>query len=276
MPVDPGNLLLLAYHDRVPVLGLPGCARSPKYNGLDPVLARLVADIEVTSGDVMAMGVGGLLKDYAGRPQPRAGRETSERAPARAPRVAALVLAAGQSRRMGTINKLLLELDGEPMLSRVLDQVTHARVDETLVVTGHQTDRVEPILADYPVRQVFNPDYAQGLSTSLRAGLAALPDDCDAVLVCLGDMPGVTRAQIDRLIEAFDPLEGRAICVPTCAGKRGNPILWDRCFVPEMAAASGDSGAKHLLGDHADQICEVEVGDRGVLLDVDTTGDVVG
>lgn len=271
MPVDPGNLLLLGYHGEVPVLGLPGCAKSPKYNGLDPVLARLVAGSDVVADDIMRMGVGGLLKEYAGRPQPRSNRQREQRSVARRPRVVALVLAAGESRRMGLENKLLLPVAGKPMVTWVIEAVRSAPVAEVIVVTGYQREAVEALLADQAVRPVFNPDYRDGLSTSLRAGLAALPEEYDAVLVCLGDMPGVTSDHIGRLLAAFDPLEGRAICVPTCNGERGNPVLWARALVPViLQRTTGDSGAKTLLDDYPEQVCEVELGDRAVVADIDS------
>ena len=115
-----------------------------------------------------------------------------------------------------------------------------------------------------------NPHYADGLSTSLRAGLAALPADIDGVLVCLGDMPRVTPETLNRLIAAYNPVEGRAICVPTVEGKRGNPVLWDRRFFAEMQDLAGDVGARHLIGAHADQVCEVPMEGNGALLDIDT------
>ncbi|MFO1350976.1 MAG: molybdopterin-binding/glycosyltransferase family 2 protein [Gammaproteobacteria bacterium] len=273
MPVDPGQLLLLGRSGGVPVLGLPGCARSPKFNGFDMVLQRLLAGIEVGRQDIMRMGVGGLLKEIASRPTPRAGGEgNAEKVTARAPRVAALVLAGGQSRRMGPANKLLVEIDGAPMVARTVHNLLAAQVESVTVVTGHQRERVEAALAPYRERVAFvhNPAYAEGISTSLRAGLAALPDAIDAVLVCLGDMPRVLPQQINRLIAAFDPVEGRAICVPTSAGKRGNPVLWARRFFAEMREIAGDAGAKHLLGEHADLVCEVEMNDAGVLLDIDS------
>ena len=108
------------------------------------------------------------------------------------------------------------------------------------------------------------------LSTSLKAGIGALPAGADAVLVCLGDMPAVGPEQIDRLIAAFNPVESRAICVPTFRGKRGNPILWARRFVGAMAGLAGDVGARHLIGENAETVCEVEMGDAAVLTDLDT------
>jgi molybdenum cofactor cytidylyltransferase len=121
-----------------------------------------------------------------------------------------------------------------------------------------------------PVSIVHNPDYEKGLSTSLRCGIAALPADADAALVCLGDMPKIEAGLLDRLIQAFNPVEGRAICVPTWRGKRGNPVLWGRQFFPEMAGLTGDVGAKHLMAEHPELVVEVAAGDDGVLADVDT------
>ena len=276
MPVDPGNLLLLARHGDVPVVGLPGCARSPKENGFDWVLWRLLADVPVRREDVMRMGAGGLLKEIATRPQPRAGAEAAGARPAfgdgapRMPRIAAVVLAAGQSRRTGGINKLLAEIDGAPMAARVLSAVTASAAGPVVVVTGHEADRVEAVLRRDGPTFVRNPAYAEGLSTSLEAGLRAIPGDVDGVVVCLGDMPRVKAPHIDRLIAAFNPLEGRAICVPTFTGKRGNPVLWGAQFLDEMRAVAGDVGARHLIGAHGELVAEVPIDDDGVLVDVDT------
>lgn len=270
MPVDPGNLLLLARAGGIPVLGLPGCARSPKLNGFDWVLQRLAAGIPVTRRDIMTMGAGGLLTEIPTRPLPRASTPAAEPQAPRAPRIAALILAAGQSRRMGALNKMIAEVDGKPMVAHVLEAVTASRAGPVTVVTGHDPEAVRAALAGHEIRFVHNPHYAEGLSTSLRAGIAALPGDVDGVLVCLGDMPRVGPETLNRLIAAYSPQEGRAICVPTVAGKRGNPVLWDRRFFAEMRDLAGDVGARHLIGLHADQVCEVAVDGDGVLLDIDT------
>ncbi len=270
MPVDPGNLMLLAHKDDVPVLGLPGCARSPKLNGFDWVLARLLAGLDVTREDVMRMGAGGLLKEIATRPQPRDGNEKSLPEKPSAPRIAALVLAAGKSSRMGAANKLLAEVEGKPMVARVVDAALASDARPVIVVTGHQQQDVRAALAGREVQFVHNPDYADGLSTSLRAGLAALPANTDAALVCLGDMPDVSAAHIGRLAAAFDPEEGRTICVPTFAGKQGNPVLWGADWFAEMQNLKGDVGAKHLIGEHADAVCEVPMPDEATLRDIDT------
>jgi molybdenum cofactor cytidylyltransferase len=268
MPVDPGNLLLLARLGDIPVLGLPGCARSPKLNGFDWVLQRLIAGIPVTRADIMRMGSGGLLTEIPTRPLPRNAAMPTE-APS-APRIAAIVLAAGQSRRMGRANKLLADIQGKPMVAHTVDALLASHARPVVVVTGHEADSVTAALSNRDLQFVHNPLYADGLSTSLRAGLAALPADIDAALICLGDMPRVGPAILDRLIAAYNPVEGRAICVPTAHGRRGNPVLWDRRFFAEMQELAGDVGARHLIGAHADLVCEVPMDETGVLLDIDT------
>lgn len=268
MPMDPGNLTLVARLGGVPLLGLPGSARSPQYNGVDEVLRSLAAGLPVDKAMITALGVGGLLKETPDRPLPRG---AADAAPAAArPRVCALVLAAGQSRRMGTRNKLLVLTGGRPLVRKVVDAARASTCDSVIVVTGHEADKVEAALEGAGARTVYCADYASGLSASLRHGVGALPDDCDAVVVCLGDMPGVTAAHIDALIRAFDPKDGCAVCVPTHNGKRGNPVLWDRRFFAELAAVRGDVGARHLIGEHAHWVCEVAMDDAGVLMDVDT------
>lgn len=273
MPVDPGNLMLVGRIGDIPVVGLPGCARSPKLNGFDWVLQRLVAGVPVGRAELSRMGAGGLLKDIPTRPMPRArrrGAAETETAPARAPRIAALVLAAGQSRRMGAENKLLADVAGKPMVRHVAEAVAASKAVSMTVVLGHEGDAVRDALADLDPGFAINPDYAGGLSTSLKAGLDALSGDIDGVIVCLGDMPRVTPAIIDRMIAAFDPVEGRAIVVPTRRGKRGNPVLFAKRFFPEMATVSGDVGARHLIGNHEDVAVEIEIDDEAVLTDIDT------
>ncbi|MCA0249059.1 MAG: nucleotidyltransferase family protein, partial [Proteobacteria bacterium] len=192
-----------------------------------------------------------------------------------APRVAALVLAAGRSTRMGGPNKLLADAKGEPLVVHAVKAALASQAVEVVVVLGHMEDQVRPAIekAVPPksrLRFVVNPDFAEGLSTSVKTGIGTLGSNIDAAIVQLGDMPGVGAPLLDRLIAAFSPVEGRTICVPTVGGKRGNPVLWARRFFPEMAKLSGDSGAKHLIGEHADLVCEVEMTGEAAITDIDT------
>jgi molybdenum cofactor cytidylyltransferase len=275
MPVDPGNLICLGRIGPRPALVLPGCAKSPKLNGIDFVLPRLFAGLPVRPADVMALGVGGLLKETDARPLPREkapGVVRTGPAPRSAPMIAAVVLAAGRSRRMAPHNKLLvLDRTGKPMIARVIDNVLSSKARPILVVTGHMGAEIEHALGGRPVRYVHAADYAEGLSASLRAGIAAVPPEASAALVCLGDMPLVTGRMIDRLLEAYDADEGRLIVLPTFRGKQGNPMLWDRRFFAEILGIAGDSGARSLLSRHLENVAEVEMGDDAVLRDFDTT-----
>ncbi len=268
MPVDPGNLMMLGKLGETRVIGVPSCARSPKLNGFDWVLQRTLAGIDVSGADVAAMGAGGLLKEIPSRPSPRE-RAGSSEAPMAA-RISGVVLAAGQSRRMGSENKLLAGVGSKPMVRHVVENVQASKVGEVIVVLGHEADDVRAALVDLDVRFVENPDFAEGLSTSLNAGISALAGDVDGVIVCLGDMPLVGPDHINRLISAFDPEEGRGICVPVLDGKRGNPVLWSARYFPEFTAVRGDVGARHLLGQFSEDVCEVELGDRAIMMDVDT------
>jgi molybdenum cofactor cytidylyltransferase len=275
MPVDPGNLICLGRIGERPALVLPGCARSPKLNGIDWVLHRLFAGLKVTPTDIMKMGVGGLLKetDVRGMPREKASSQPPHAAAPRSkPTIAAVVLAAGRSRRMAPHNKLLIaDKTGKPMIARVVDNVLSSNARPILVVTGHMAEQVEQALGGRPVRYVHAADYAEGLSASLKAGIAAVPPDCAAAIVCLGDMPLVTGRMIDRLLAAYDPDEGRLIVLPVFHGKQGNPMLWDRRFFPEILGISGDSGARFLVGKHMETVAEIEMADDAVLRDFDTT-----
>lgn len=265
MPVDPGNLLLLGQLGNTTVLGLPSCARSPKVNGFDFVLERLLANLPLGRAEIAAMGVGGLLSEIHTRPQPR------DRQPAgpQAPRIAAIILAAGLSSRMGH-NKLVADIGGKPLVRRAADAALESGARPVIVVTGSEAETVDQALAGAPVTMVRNLDFRKGLSSSLIAGINAVPDDCDGAVVMLGDMPDVTAHTIDRLMAAFDPEEDRAICVATRDGKRGNPVLWSREFFADIRKLEGDVGAKGLIGENADIVCEVEMADDGPLLDIDT------
>jgi molybdenum cofactor cytidylyltransferase len=265
MPVDPGNLLLIGNAGGVPVLGAPGCARSPVENGFDWVLMRLLAGLKVTRADLTGMGVGGLLMEIVTRPQPRIPVGTDGNR-----NVAAVILAAGRSTRMGGPNKLLEQLGGKTLVRIVAEQALASKASGVIVVIGHQADQVEKALAGLKVTFVRNPDFADGLASSVKAGIAAVPAAADGAVVCLGDMPLIDARLIDRLIEAFAPDRGNLIAVPVSDGRRGNPVLWSRRFFSELMTLDGDIGARHLIARHGEAVAEVAVEGHGAFLDIDT------
>jgi len=199
------------------------------------------------------------------RPQPR-----EEAQPEKGRRVAAVVLAAGRSTRMGAVNKLIAEIGGKPLVRIAAEQALASHAKPVIVVTGHERERVEAALKGLAVRIVHNPDYADGLGGSLKAGIAAVPKEADGAVICLGDMPQVSSALIDKLIAAFDPERGALVVMPSIGGRRGNPVLWARRFFNDLMQIHGDIGARHLIGSYAEAVVEVLVADDAALIDVDT------
>ena len=188
---------------------------------------------------------------------------------ARQARIAGLVLAAGTSSRMGR-NKLVESVHGKPLVRFAVDAALASRLDPILVVTGHEAEKIAAALRGTSVSLVHNSDYREGLSTSLKRGIAAVPDDCDGAMILLGDMPGISASLIDRLVAGLDPSQGRAICVASARGQYGHPVLWSRRFFDDITALSGDKGARALLDANAGQSILIEAGDDAPLADIDT------
>ncbi|MBL4646068.1 MAG: molybdopterin-binding/glycosyltransferase family 2 protein [Rhizobiales bacterium] len=269
MPVDPGNLLFIGGLNSVPVIGAPGCSRSPAENGFDWVLNRVLAGLIPTGDDIAAMGVGGLLMEIVSRPQPR--QQEAEPIMDK-PNIAALVLAAGQSSRMGPNNKLIARLNGKELVCHVADAALESVAMSVHVVTGAEPEKVKTALDGRDLAFIQNPGFANGLSTSLRAGLVVLAEAekaPDGVIVLLGDMPDISTQHIDLMIAAFNPAEGREIIVATNQGKRGNPVLWSSRFFNALTQVQGDTGGRHLIGESSAFVHEVEIGDSASF-DLDT------
>lgn len=171
---------------------------------------------------------------------------------------------------MGEENKLLLPVDGIPMVARVVDALEQSRVQRIIVVTGHEPERVTEVLAGRRIELVHNPDYADGIATSIRSGVAALDEDVNGALMALADMPWVSTAVINRLVDAFIADGARSIFIPMFGRKRGNPVLWASQHFSELLALSGDIGGKALFHRHSAGICYVDVESAGVNIDVDT------
>jgi molybdenum cofactor cytidylyltransferase len=186
-------------------------------------------------------------------------------------RVAALILAAGASSRMGR-PKQLLDWDGRPLVRTAAEVALAARLDPLLVVVGGAQAEVANALTGLPLRIIANPDYAAGQSTSLRAGIAALDQDADAVVVLLSDQPFVTAAIVEQLVAEWQA-SGAAIVAPTYAGQRGNPVLFARAIFPELLAVQGDQGARAVLATDRARVRLVAFDDPRPLADIDTLED---
>ena len=188
--------------------------------------------------------------------------------------VAAIVLAAGRSSRMGPHNKLLQPVDGTTIIARVAHAAIASGANPVIVVTGFEGDRVEEALGGMDVTFANNPNFDEGMSASIKVGLKALPASSDGVLILLGDMPEVDPNDLKALMAA-SANEGReAICIPMRGRRQGNPVLWGAAYFAEMMRLSGDAGAKQLIAMHQQHVIEVLVQSDGIFADVDTPADL--
>jgi len=176
------------------------------------------------------------------------------------------LLAAGESRRWGADNKLLAAIGGKPMVRHAAEAIFKSAIRPVVVVTGHEAAAIEAALVNLLVSFHHAPDYAEGMSASLKAGVAGVPSDCTGALICLGDMPFIRPDTLDRLANAH---AGQAALFPTYQGQRGNPVLLARSLFADIMRLTGDEGARTLLRTIPDQIGELAVDDPGVLRDVD-------
>jgi molybdenum cofactor cytidylyltransferase len=182
--------------------------------------------------------------------------------------VAAIVLAAGRSTRMG-MNKMLADIGGKSLIGRTVDAVLASRARPVVLVTGHEPEKLAESVAGRDIVVVRNPRYDEGLSTSLIAGIAALPKRARAALICLGDMPLVAATTLDMMVDSFESEPGLGAVVPACGGEWGNPVLISRKLFALVATLHGDTGARKLLQARAD-VKVIEVGDPAILVDADT------
>ena len=182
----------------------------------------------------------------------------------------AVLLAAGRSERMGRNNKLLLNVGGIPLVRKSAINILNSNVTSMTVVTGFDENKIVNALSGLNVNFVKNINFREGLSSSLKAGLANITPTPSAVIICLADMPKIQPEHINQLIENFDPLKGWEICIPTNNGKRGNPVLIGSRFFPYIFETSGDFGAKQVMKQHSDKVVEVEIGTSDIHFDIDT------
>ncbi|NRP74205.1 Molybdenum cofactor cytidylyltransferase [Ensifer psoraleae] len=266
MPVDPGNLLVLGRIGEIPIVGAPGCARSPKENGFDWVLDRLLAGEWPNSQDITGLGVGGLLKEIPTRPQPRELSISPPRGPARI-----VVLAAGRASRMGVSggHKLLAEFDGVPLVRRSVETAMAADAGKVVVVTGYREADIRAALDGLSVTLVSNPDYSVGMASSLVAGVTALGTEAGGVLVMLADMPGVTADHLCKMIEVFDNEGRQAVVRAVSEGQRGNPVILPRETFAAVRQLVGDVGARHIVERCGLPVVDVELGEAA-RIDLDT------
>ena len=191
--------------------------------------------------------------------------------PQSAPPVSGIILAAGQSKRMGRAQQLL-PFRGKPLIFHIVRTALASRLDEVIVVLGHGAEEIGRTIDFGDAQVVMNNDYQAGQSTSLQTGISAISDRSEAALFILGDQPLLNTGVINRLIEEFER-ERIGFLVPTFQGKRGNPVLVDRLFFPNLESLTGDQGARALFQAYSDQVKDFDVGDGCIHIDIDTLDD---
>ena len=270
LPVDPGNLLMLSHIDEMPVIGMPGCARSIKMNGFDWILHLLLADLRIDAAEIADMAAGGLLMEIVSRPLPRrmVGRRQISNAT-----IGGVILAAGQSRRMGAQNKLLAESDGVPILRRTAQAMLDGGLIDLVIATGHEHRLVAAALDDLPVTCIYNDEYQSGQASSVACGVRHHQNGSHAaVLIALGDMPLVRPELIAALLRDHSSLPDATdrITLPVFDGRRGNPVIWGRGFFDELVALTGDAGGRIIFAENKNAVNSLGWPDDSIHLDIDT------
>lgn len=191
------------------------------------------------------------------------------------PIISAVLLAAGESNRMGDLNKLELQINGVSLLQRIIDTLHKTSFQELIVVAGYQANKIQSLLQDDPVTVINNEHYQQGQMTSVQAGLKALTQPCDGVMICLSDQPLLTVTDINKIINGFINRNHGSIVVPMFKGKRGNPIILDYQHRATILAGDRDLGCKRLIEHHPELVSTIEMDNDHTVLDMDTPDDYV-
>ncbi len=190
--------------------------------------------------------------------------------------ISAVILAAGESRRMGKQNKLLLPVGGEALLVKLVASVCASDVGQVLVVIGHEAEKIRRELNEFPLNFVYNPNFSEGMTTSIKSGVKVVSHECDGLLICLGDMPFINTSEINKLIHAYvkNRIKGEGlIVVPVFKRQRGNPVLFSIEFRNDILEHKKESGCKEVIMKNSDSVMEIEMDDEKMLLDVDTMED---
>ena len=184
--------------------------------------------------------------------------------------IKAVLLAAGESTRMGPDNKLLLPLAGKTVLRHMVDTLLAAELDEVIVVLGHQSHAARAVLAGLPIKVVINTHYQQGQMSSVHAGVSAIEEDCDGILIGLSDQPLLTVADIHQLVSGFEQRSQGSIVVPTYQGRRGNPIILDGAYRHNLIVGGQNLGCRRLIEKHPEAVTTLAFDQDHVVVDMDT------
>lgn len=182
--------------------------------------------------------------------------------------VSAILLAAGESKRMGRL-KQLMPLGNSTILEQTLDNLLGSKISDVIVVLGYKAEEVVKKISGRPIKMVVNPIYHQGMGTSIAAGLKFVDSQAQAVMLILGDQPYVDSSTINRLIDEFGN-NHKGITIPTYKGKRGHPLIFARKYQAQLSRLSNDIGGREIIKEHPEDVLEVAVDCQGIVIDIDT------
>lgn len=186
--------------------------------------------------------------------------------------ISAILLAAGESKRMGELKQLMPFGQNTTIVEQAIDNLLSSAVNEVIVVVGYRAEEVIKSIVGKPVKIAINPNYRQGMSTSIIAGLNLVDSRAQAVMLTLGDQPLINSQTINRLIEEFHNHD-RGIAIPTYQGRRGHPTIFAIKYKEKLLELKGDIGGRQIVKDHPDDILEVAVNAGGIITDIDTISD---
>jgi len=186
--------------------------------------------------------------------------------------ISAILLAAGESKRMGELKQLMPFGQNTTIVEQAIDNLLSAAVNEVIVVVGYRAEEVIKSIVGKPVKIAINPNYRQGMSTSIIAGLNLVDSRAQAAMLTLGDQPLINSQTINRLLEEFHNHD-RGIAIPTYQGRRGHPIIFAIKYKEKLLELKGDIGGRQIVKDHPDDILEVAVNAGGIITDIDTISD---
>lgn len=190
--------------------------------------------------------------------------------------ISAIVLGAGESKRMGAQNKLLLPFGEKTLIETIVENVVASVVSEVIVVLGHEAEQVQAVLQHYPVQLVLNTNYQAGMTTSIQAGVRAVSSETDGIMVCLSDLPYVQTEDFNTLMQSFEVAKAtneRQIVLPTFQGQRGNPVIFSVDYKSQILNQQGINGCRGVIQQNPDQVRKVEMPTSHVLIDIDTKED---
>ena len=270
------NIIIADYKKHKQIVVLPeGCDKSD-YNAVDLILKKLVAGYPLNKDELFNLGAGGLLAREVWQPIDidKLDGLVKVAADENSSGIAAIILAAGKGSRIGGDNKLLYEIDDETIVTKVVKAALASKASPVIVVTGFEQEFIADELKDKDVKLVYNSDYASGINTSIRTGLESLNNAVRGAIIIPADMPFITSDHLNRLIDAFDPLNKKALCVSTYKKVKVNPALWARKLFDNVKIIPENAKVHPVLVEHSDYIAEVPLLNDNEALDINTKKDI--